>query len=650
MDHVLLVECPHRHAGEPALSLALLRGILQKWDIPAQNLFASLLYPRTATEPTFLDRYGSLCFAPWLRSGSSRAAVQKTLLERCAADLSLQGIRGEVASYRAELSATLPPIIEREIENAGRWLARATSAVLATSCSILGFSVTFESQLPATLALIERVKSERPELRIMLGGAACQEEQASGIMASFPLIDATCYCEGEAVIAQLASALAGQLPFSDVPGVVYRQAVATAPATLIKTPPPPLCRDLDALPMVEYDDYFAQLAKSDWHDADVGLLFETSRGCWWGQKHLCTFCGLNGDGLAFRAKSADRAYREIEALYRRYPRARYLIATDNIIARPYYDSLLPRLAAMPRIPGRPLHVFYEIKSNLKPDQVERLAAAGITTVQPGIESLSDHVLALMDKGCTALGQVQFIKWAAQSQIATMYNLLVRNPGETAQDYLEMAELIRSLHHLPPPHGLVVTQLERFSPYHRHPERYGLANLRPLPFYRVLFPDPAVDLDRIAYMLDFDHPIKDDDELRAAHRHVAEAVDAWRASYRPGSAYYLDRGSHLVIIDERCRDGEARGPQLLFGLAAELYRYLDRHRSQAQIERQFGTLDPLVLLTLLQRWSHQRIVYMSPAAETNIAPEQRRFLALLPRRGPAPSTSRRPDRTRLEILQ
>jgi len=35
------------------------------------------------------------------------------------------------------------------------------------------------------------------------------------------------------------------------------------------------------------------------------LLFETSRGCWWGERSHCTFCGLNGLDLAYRATRCD---------------------------------------------------------------------------------------------------------------------------------------------------------------------------------------------------------------------------------------------------------------------------------------------------------------------------------------------------------
>jgi radical SAM superfamily enzyme YgiQ (UPF0313 family) len=38
---------------------------------------------------------------------------------------------------------------------------------------------------------------------------------------------------------------------------------------------------------------------------------ETARGCWWGAKHHCTFCGLNQNDMAFRAKSPQCAMDEL---------------------------------------------------------------------------------------------------------------------------------------------------------------------------------------------------------------------------------------------------------------------------------------------------------------------------------------------------
>ena len=44
---------------------------------------------------------------------------------------------------------------------------------------------------------------------------------------------------------------------------------------------------------------------------DKVVVIEFSRGCWWGQIHPCTFCGLNGKINIYREKSPQRLLEEI---------------------------------------------------------------------------------------------------------------------------------------------------------------------------------------------------------------------------------------------------------------------------------------------------------------------------------------------------
>ena len=63
------------------------------------------------------------------------------------------------------------------------------------------------------------------------------------------------------------------------------------------------------------------------------LTMETSRGCWWGQKHHCTFCGLNGKGMRYRSKSSTRAFDEIVHLVGAYGMFALAIAIELIGVR-----------------------------------------------------------------------------------------------------------------------------------------------------------------------------------------------------------------------------------------------------------------------------------------------------------------------------
>jgi magnesium-protoporphyrin IX monomethyl ester (oxidative) cyclase len=102
-------------------------------------------------------------------------------------------------------------------------------------------------------------------------------------------------------------------------------------------------RDVDRVPVPDYDDYFAALSETPLHTGIFpALLVETSRGCWWGEKHHCTFCGLNGDEMAYRPKSVGRVLEELDLLARRYATHRFLVV-DNILHRQHLKTLIPAL-------------------------------------------------------------------------------------------------------------------------------------------------------------------------------------------------------------------------------------------------------------------------------------------------------------------
>jgi radical SAM superfamily enzyme YgiQ (UPF0313 family) len=163
--------------------------------------------------------------------------------------------------------------------------------------------------------------------------------------------------------------------------------------------------NLDSLPYPDFDDFFAHPPNPDTAETPR-LVFETSRGCWWGQKHHCTFCGLNGNGMEFRQKSSSRALEELVWILSKYgSHTRSIYATDNIMPYEYFHSFLPQLAAM----NLSVDFFYETKANLRPDQLALYKRAGLSRIQPGIESLSSEVLMLMGKGITALQNIQLLK-------------------------------------------------------------------------------------------------------------------------------------------------------------------------------------------------------------------------------------------------
>jgi ribosomal peptide maturation radical SAM protein 1 len=632
---MLLCAPPWRLPHLSSLALGTLGPILRARGIAVDELHGSLLFPKTASPFAVLETYARYLFVPAL-TGCAVEPLLEHVVRDSLDEANMQGVmvpRDQVTAAALGINeAELRANFKKDIASANLCLERTLERALAEPYDIIGFSATFDDQVPAALVLARRLRQMRPEVKIILGGAACFEEQGDGLVASFPEIDAACHTEGEAVIVPLVEALRGQRDLADVPGITWRDRdgrVRHNPS------PPPLAR-LDELPIPDYAAFLAQFQAAHWaQDLPPRLMFETSRGCWWGQKSLCSFCGLNAEGLAFRAKSPERAQHEIETLWRSHPSVRHLQAADNIVDMKYMATLFPRLAELPRDPERPLRIFYEVKSNMKPEQVEVMAQGGVDRVQPGIESFSDGVLQHMRKGCTALGQVQFLKWAYQSGIDPMYNIIIRNPGDRVEWYREMRELIPFLTHLPPPSGIVTMHLERFSPYFLHPETFGITNVRPRPFYRLLYPEPHVDVERIAYQFDFDHPSHDDAELFTAYRECAELMIAWRDRWLPDRLVYADEGQRLVLVDRRA----GHEVSFLAGTQAQLFMYLDQQRSRAQLQAAFPRLDARLVDTLLDCWLHRRWICRSGD----------RWVSVVPRKGPAVMQVKTARRTELAQL-
>lgn len=238
---------------------------------------------------------------------------------------------------------------------AGEFLDDCMDEIDWSAYGIVGFTTSFQ-QNTASLALARRVKQRHPETLIVFGGANCRGEMGVELLRQFEFIDLVCTDESDITFPDFAEAWLDGADPPDLPGLLLRGSPHA------ETLAPSLVRDMDALPYPDFSDFFAQHAASDvarkFHPPVA--LFETSRGCWWGEKHHCTFCGINGLSMAFRSKSPERAFAEIATLARDH--GTDLVNVDAILDHRYFTTLLPMLAALPEA----LTVYYELKSNLRP--------------------------------------------------------------------------------------------------------------------------------------------------------------------------------------------------------------------------------------------------------------------------------------------
>ena len=465
------------------------------------------------------------------------------------------------------------------------FLDHCMAAVSWRDYAIVGFTSTFEQNI-ASLALARRIKAVFPRISIVFGGANWEAGMGHELHRQFPFVDYVCSGEAEESFPALVRRIRARIPMNGsrapIPGIVYRnhnhESVSTGSADLI--------RELDALPVPDFSDYFNDLGQCTVSAPVVPtLLFETSRGCWWGAKSHCTFCGLNGGTMAFRSKSPRRALDELEQLVDRW-RLSNVEAVDNILDMKYFNDMLPALARA----QRPLQIFYEVKSNLSRAQIKTLSEAGVNRIQPGIESLSDHVLKLMRKGTTALRNIQLLKWSQEFNILAEWNILYGFPGETPEDYRRVLEYLPAIRFLRPPCAAGPIRLDRFSPYHNSAPEFGLINVRPLKTYRYLYPFDDNTLSQIAYYFDFDYAPDSDPTGYAAE--VVTYVYEWKRNPELGTLRSVMRADDSLMLLDTRSDATIR-ELVLSGLEQAAYEFCDELRAGTSIVRHLRETFPLV---------------------------------------------------------
>jgi ribosomal peptide maturation radical SAM protein 1 len=361
----------------------------------------------------------------------------------------------------------------------GEFLDAAIETHALDRADVVGFTSMF-AQNVASFALARRLKQRNPGVTIVMGGANCESPMGQELVRNVPAVDYV--FSGPALLSFpefVGHLLEGRRErCATIPGVVGRDTPAEAAAHPIGAELP-----IDEPVALDYADYFASVARNfPAGEVRPVILFETSRGCWWGERSHCTFCGLNGATMSYRSMRPDGAVALINSLFERYrDRSAVFFSVDNILPQAYVSEVLPRL----RTP-QGATIFYEVKANLGERELSALAAAGVRQIQPGIEALSTSTLKLMRKGSTAFVNLRLLLGCVRHGIEPVWNLLVGFPGEGEEVYRMYVEQLGRLVHLWPPQGVAQVRYDRYSPYHQRPQEWGL-KLRRFDFYPLIYP-------------------------------------------------------------------------------------------------------------------------------------------------------------------
>ncbi len=482
---------------------------------------------------------------------------------------------------------------------ARQFIDYAARDILRHDPQVVCLTSVFEQNL-ASIALAARLKDLSPSTRIVMGGANCEGTMGRELARCHPFIDLVVSGEGDLLIVPLvAGLLRGERwqavealrPFVDL----HASAETFLQARMVQT--------LADQPRPGFDAYFADLSRCPSLAAqlDIQIPVESSRGCWWGEKHHCTFCGLNGATMGFRSKAPEVVVEDVRAYVAKHP-GRKLCFVDNIMDRRYFSTVLPELAKLPSS----AEIFYEIKSNVTKADVRALRDAGVRHVQPGIESLSDHVLSLMKKGVTTIQNLQLLKWCMEHGVRVDWNLLWGFPGELPADYDAMVRLLPWVSHLEPPGRGSRIRLDRHSPNFRQAKELGWRRVRPYPSYGLVYDDlSAESIGKLAYFFEADHDF--DSTIHGYTRELRQSIDVWQRAHPQSVFFHLGYRGSVALIDSRPHL-EKREVRVLPELASAIVTLCDRGRPVHFLSAQLPGVEPEQLRRELAELQRQGILW------------------------------------------
>ncbi|MHB8899086.1 MAG: RiPP maturation radical SAM C-methyltransferase [Thermoguttaceae bacterium] len=563
MSRVLLVNMPFFNLRWPNLGPSLLKAELTRRGIPCDMAYLNYDFAEQIGQPLYTWLADSFAFV----LGGERLFARHYFAGRLPSDDDY---------WNQVLLAADPDLTEvdrRDYRSAGDavapFLDRCWAACDWSQYAVVGFAASFQ-QTMSSLCLAQWLKQRFPAVQIVFGGAACEGPMGAGLLRQFPEIDYVCVGEADHAFPRLVEGLragsTGDLPL----GVVSRRSLASASLPTLD-PCDFLTTNLDALPCPDFDDYFARLERSPLRsEVDPLLFFETSRGCWWGQKHHCAFCGLNGGRLSYRSKSPRRAVEELSYLVRRHGVHRACSA-DNILDHRYFNTFLPML----RDADLDLAFVFEMKTNLTRRHIEVLREAGMGAAQLGIETFITPVLQSIGKGANSLQNLQALKWLSETGVEVKWNVLYGFPGEDPAEYEALADLVPSLVHLAPPLAVGPVRMDRFAPFFEDPESWGLSDPRPNPAFRFVYPFDGEALSQLAYYFVYDYADGRDPSQYAA-RALAE-IETWQQLAGTVTLRQFDRDDGLTLLTDT-RPCAAAFQHRLTGWQRGLYRFCDAGKS------------------------------------------------------------------------
>src|SRR5947209_520188 len=276
---VALISMPSQSAGIPSIQLALLKPTLERAGIPAQS-FSLYMYLGTQLgwrlSETLAEVWPSLV-GEWIWSKAAFGDEANPDVEEY-----FITHRETFDAFCKAAGCTLEDLRQLRNQGAQEFIDFCVESTDWSRFGLIGFTIVYQQML-SSMALARALKKKYPQIPIVMGGGAMEDDIAEEIMKGCPQIDYVHCGDADVGFPEMVHRLYVGKSMAGQPGIMGRD----AQGQVQYAGRAPNFHAMNETPIPDYDEFYYARRASGYDSygraRPVQLPFETSRGCWWGE-------------------------------------------------------------------------------------------------------------------------------------------------------------------------------------------------------------------------------------------------------------------------------------------------------------------------------------------------------------------------------
>src|SRR5262245_6359265 len=334
------------------------------------------------------------------------------------------------------------------------WLKELIRQVETLDPVCVGISSLTGIQLRTAMEAARAVKQLAPALPVVWGGVHASLLPAETIRE--PFVDYVVVGEGEQTFTELVKRLDERNSLEDVKGIWYKD------HGVPRRTPEPRKIDLNAVPPLAYDLVdMPRYYQPFWDTEPTGPTFITSRGC----PFQCAYCYIEAfDQRLWRPIRPEKVIENLQHLIR-ITGTKSVFCLDDM-----FFTDMRRVKAMCRLiieNGMDVELDNvncraDVACRFDDELLELLTASGVRRLFIGLETGSNRMLKLIQKGSTREQAIRANQILAKSPIKPIYAFMAGFPHETIADLKDTLSLMERL--LDDNPNALITETSFYTPF------------------------------------------------------------------------------------------------------------------------------------------------------------------------------------------